>query len=607
MANQKEKRSWDPYGNEKDGSTIPLVYKFLNAPSKTVPGAVPVLSIENNDPDKLAKISVKQMLDNYFMETDEENPYYSSQLISKTARTLIFTGASKTKWGQMQELADKMANGPYYMDGRDGNMHLHNKMINRPISHVYTYFGGNGELLKFTISSKFTLNYAEVSQSTDINGDTKEGETVISQNASNPDPGLYVFEPKKLGMISEPRDKTRVEKPVNQIEYYGIDRNKTQGIQETENDIFDNARYEALSPDIVFNSESDAIEYFRTNDPNLTEQEFKTLTEEILKRYQSLQNPKTESELDRYLHDWDYWDGFVIRRKVKIFERLKPLDYLNDPNRKVTSANKYESIWKGLKNIREKYKVVGYSRWENDHWREWGVDENIWDYGMANEDMRVNVISEKELEIPLHSIHLFAYRPINGNSPIAMGNDLQKSLENQVKASGLFVGNPSLESSQNILIQNIGSKYSGAWYTKKVTHQFSQSSGYTCDIEFVQRDITMFRSVIKANINTKAYTADLNEQARKNIDSEAYKIPARAKAYAEKIMPELEAKYGKNAVSNIRIVQDNVEPSKFYIYTSAEEDTILSSFIATDDDFTQISLNKDDLSYSAMTPGVNPQ
>jgi hypothetical protein len=112
------------------------------------------------------------------------------------------------------------------------------------------------------------------------------------------------------------------------------------------------------------------------------------------------------------------------------------------------------------------------------------------------------------------------------NMPGALGNDIVENVTNKVKASAKVIGDPVLESSMNIQIQNISSKFTGLWYTKKVTHTISSSDGYMCNIEFVQRTVPVSTVTLKSNWTKNDYGMQVLSAMKQAAESETYKRPS---------------------------------------------------------------------------------
>ena len=101
------------------------------------------------------------------------------------------------------------------------------------------------------------------------------------------------------------------------------------------------------------------------------------------------------------------------------------------------------------------------------------------------------------------------------DSGVAMGNDLENSTTNQITASATVLGDPTIESSMNFIIQNVSSLYSGKWYSKKVTHNITQGGGYTCDIEFVQENKLLNRVVVSSEVSPHNFLKNIKSEISK--------------------------------------------------------------------------------------------
>ena len=109
------------------------------------------------------------------------------------------------------------------------------------------------------------------------------------------------------------------------------------------------------------------------------------------------------------------------------------------------------------------------------------------------------------------------------DSGVAMGNDLENSITNQITASATVLGDPTIESSMNFLIQNVSDLYSGTWYAKKITHNINSGSGYTCDIEFVQQSKVTEKITITSEVSTTSMVKQVLgnlEEYRKNFTTD---------------------------------------------------------------------------------------
>ena len=92
--------------------------------------------------------------------------------------------------------------------------------------------------------------------------------------------------------------------------------------------------------------------------------------------------------------------------------------------------------------------------------------------------------------------------------------------ERKYKAKAVVIGNPSLTPNMVIKINNVGSKYSGNWWVKKVHHKISDSQGYVCELE-LQRD-----AIGTEDMDTTGRKDGTVTENTKNVDETAQETPA---------------------------------------------------------------------------------
>lgn len=84
--------------------------------------------------------------------------------------------------------------------------------------------------------------------------------------------------------------------------------------------------------------------------------------------------------------------------------------------------------------------------------------------------------------------------------------------EKKLQASIRVIGNPILETGQQIEIQNVGKKHSGLWYIHQITHDLEHGRGYTTDMVLSRQAPKASASGTYSEIHTQSYTVD-NESA----------------------------------------------------------------------------------------------
>lgn len=92
------------------------------------------------------------------------------------------------------------------------------------------------------------------------------------------------------------------------------------------------------------------------------------------------------------------------------------------------------------------------------------------------------------------------------------GNRGRRATEKKLVVNMKVIGRPSLETSQIIHIDNVGSKWSGDYYIKSVTHDMSSDSGYTCQLE-------LQRNGSQAEIESVSVQASTEKVIRDNDSS----------------------------------------------------------------------------------------
>lgn len=92
------------------------------------------------------------------------------------------------------------------------------------------------------------------------------------------------------------------------------------------------------------------------------------------------------------------------------------------------------------------------------------------------------------------------------------GNRGRRATEKKLVVNMKVIGRPSLETSQIIHIDNVGSKWSGDYYIKSVSHDMSPDSGYTCQME-------LQRNSSQAEIESVSVQASTEKVVRDNDDS----------------------------------------------------------------------------------------
>ena len=249
-----------------------------------------------------------------------------------------------------------------------------------------------------------------------------------------------------------------------------------------------------------FDSTEDAIQYYNSN-PGITSEELENYIKETQRVYNSrdkfYQGAKnlTDQELGDILHNLDKFPPFKFKRKFLLRLYIDPRNP-NPQALEIVNNKTFGMSFLDYLNTRGDMAVISVNN---------ATDGEIKYY-------TYNTVRLVEQEFTIDGIKALTSE-VKLNSKFSMGNDVINSVINRVEATARVVGDPIIESSMNINILNVSKRFSGVWYTKKVSHNINPQSGYICDIEFVRKDKTISKTVIKASTATN----NLVEKLRQNV------------------------------------------------------------------------------------------
>lgn len=471
-------------------------------------------------------------------------------------RTLSVTGIPKNKYKQLEEFVSGLDNGPFKLDMRDGRIEIHNRQTQRPIYKVYTYQGGNGELLQFRVESNFVTKAVEVSKSVELDPLDKSINTEVVQGLTNPMAGnidSYITGNKGIPPIHD-RDATRVQ---------GIPKELAQPMSTNLDGtpLTDPAQFLDGTPTVVqayneFPNVEAAKKYISNNISKYISQEdinswfrkFKTdfdtwvNSDDLGKSVQNLQDlPNYTLKMKVKIKRQDIPDmiaaGIMMLQTGKSTEELANMLLSGDLNmstaswssthgESMVSKTKYNS--KGAWTVQGKnytasqavsvvQEVVnaagGLVSYEELRTKD---SPDLWN----NKYFKAQATFEVEIEIPIAGARLLGDPRFKG-TVASMGADIEESITNQMKATGTFIGDPIIESSFNMQIQNVSEKYSGIWYTKEVVHRITPESGYVCEVQFVQRSVPVSNRIIKSSWIHSDFASNITEAAKKALEKDS--------------------------------------------------------------------------------------
>ena len=497
--------------------------------------------------------------------------------MNKTKGSIILKGVSKNKYQQCHEICKCLGNGPYFVDSRDNKVFLHNAQTNRPVSKVYTYKGGNGELLQFQVSTSYARTSVDVSKKSDIDPDTGDLDLDLIQSttpkgkATDPEADVYILknqgaylnDPNVAGSEAEGSLLERAAQGSVGGGITGLYRGSFEPSGWFARDAAaSKPRYYAqMNRENQIRKTYPSIQAAKTylsRNVELTEEEVKKFWAQMKQQYEylltdTLFDPKSNMGEAIAIHH--RVGTFTFKRKVYIQKQIEPGFFYSDQfagedfingvssgeieldSRLVKGISRIDySVNKGLDNLRSlpDFKVIrlqeGTKYYESgrvggrfvpDEEDPHGLQGFTAHSGATYRTTMATIQYSVNLDITIDGIKVMTDYPTKIAAEV-MGQDLEYNQTSQIKAKATIVGDPCLESSMNIQIQNVSSKFEGVWYIKRISHKLSPSRGYTCDIEFVQRDNSITLSHIGSTIKTVNYS-NIQEAAKKALETGSYK------------------------------------------------------------------------------------
>lgn len=472
------------------------------------------------------------------LKFEGEGSYYSEEkggiaVLETLADYRMVIGTDRTLYGMLKKNKDIFPNGPYCIDSRDDGVTIHNRNFNQPPKYIYTYRGGNGELLSCEIKTKKKEVAVQAEQSSSIDPLTKELNTTISQTCSNPEIDLiqqYRNSKKKpvsveylknfvINPNSEKSDREEEEKQ----KYISSAKTETETKKELQ------ANYQVTQQDIL-------------NFMTQARSEFKALYEQAKSTGDILPLVKANS-----------MGKFVVKVKKPIKMVVYPGNYAT-VERTPGIPNYLAQYRSGLNYLRNDPNtvIIGYA----DKSANPITDEKLAELISRDPSYTPSlvIIQEKEVEVELDGARIMSSPLAMGMKDIQTSNDLSDRLQHTIEGDLTLIGRPGLVSSIILRLQNLSNRYSGDWYVTEVKHKIN-NSGYTCMVKLIKKGIPLVVSQITTKADTKSIYAELHKVASESLDAGILTQEKINQYFLEGIKdnPELE---GKSLVLDLTTTND---------------------------------------------------
>ena len=406
---------------------------------------------------------------------------------------------------QLQQKIQQMADGPWYVDSRDGVIYIHNRKLQEPPVADYTYQSENGEVIQASFETQYITRVLRASTSTGIDMNKGLNTEVVSYGQQNVrmadqtymdyfDPQTGSFKPQSAinaynsGKISYSsllalNERVKQYKGTNRSSFTtnqwkqirAINKRKTEEQRRAQQEYTDRQYQEYSAAGINAASvyrEKGITETLETKDLEANVTEF-------LAGIYGSQGGQVQAELENAARNG------TLDNILK--NRFQSTTY-TFTNRRRGDGGATVEAWTETK--------VGHSSQGSISRDE--IDRNPYLHrtGEMSNDGYFPVFTKTTVEATVSGYRLLrAYYSRKYGSSIdqdlsrrvlSAANQSRKITEKKLIAKVTVIGRPSLKTSQVITLHNVGKKWSGAWYIKKCIHKLEGGSGYTTEMELTR-------------------------------------------------------------------------------------------------------------------------
>lgn len=508
---------------------------------------------------------------------------------------------------QLNQKMKAYPGGPWYIDSKDGVVHVHNRKFTNNTAHVYTYMAEPGEVLSASFRIVEVYKQDTAGLAAYVNAVNKTVSALLNPQVENPPERPYTESPEErvVNMVKESRarlvqvpDKTRVDDTrvriladsyiVNQklkaqkkadYERFHEWSSKTPQQRQAVRNQYSNAAWDKAVNSGLEARVREAPEY---RNLIIKWDYYKQMCEEhgsnspqAQKAWQEYKGAGADRAYISGINTQQYWDWYEFDLPVThTFQSSSNVDggianYESEAARtRQTAVQNAINAWK--KNhpgkFREPVQIISQGTWKvvkKQTYRYRDTNNKGDEYTQVTEKctVRIKVYSlfSKPYKYPLSRL-LGEYTSSGSGSvsnPLAAMQQAAANIgrgkkEKQLQATIRVIGNPELESTQQFTIQNVGKKYSGVWYITSVVHTFEHGQGYTCDLTLSKQRGKSKVSGTSDEINTRNYTSGSGgKTTSKNGRPKANRVPSDKYTYQDAMNEQWtaeEALYIKHAV-----------------------------------------------------------
>lgn len=435
---------------------------------------------------------------------------------------------------QLEQKMKGYANGPWYIDSRDGVIYIHNRKFQEEPEYNYIYQSENGEVLRVSFATQRVTKRvkAQLTQaldpedkglivgSTDITEPEKEKEevTLLKPFVAQVDNTMVVNYGSVPYEDYRSHPTTNIAAEMEAEQRYGAKAQKYNSAMKEYGSQKPYVAYNAGKQEALDNLSTEqyreAINTAVNNLPN----DKKRVIQQILKN--SKNGKELESNLRQLLENERYLFTGEYKMEYLAEEWVDPREY--DPeggtithmvNIRTFSSNPYE------KQMIDNQSQRGISAMEKNPYITVYPDTYQVKYsrdGVTTPTMTRKVKAKVKIRrmkkvpflVPIHKLYHNLFSRYGGADKVtwamnANANGGLKISERKLVCQMTVVGRPSLQSSQIISLENVGKRWSGFWYIKSVQHSMDAGQGYLCTLDLVKNNARDGQTTSKTQLSTQ--------------------------------------------------------------------------------------------------------
>jgi hypothetical protein len=434
---------------------------------------------------------------------------------------------------QLEQKMKGYANGPWYIDSRDGVIYIHNRKFNQEPEYNYIYQSENGEVLRVSFTTQKVTKNVKVALSQTIDPEEKDiisGTTGIQEPDKDKEQKISV---QKDNFVT-PQDNTEVVPSWD----YDTGQNFGLGHPNTKAEFVDNQKRAKGIPKVVQLRESNSKDPLPSEGQSFNASKEAKLSGMSVEDYQRAisevektlpgdkraileQIKKTckvgkslESNLKQYFESTQYIFTGDEQIKYLAEEYLDPVEY--DPEGYRVKSGRamggleyqtsYRSAWdRGYGAMKKDPNIIEISDSDSQKY-------NL-GYGNMGKKVKVRRWKKHDLSIPLYKLYHNLFSRYGGADKYAWAmnanaNGGLKTTERKLVCQMTVVGRPSLQSSQVISLENVGKRWSGFWYIKSVQHSMDAGQGYLCTLDLIKNNARDGQITSKSNLSSQTIVSN---------------------------------------------------------------------------------------------------